>query len=279
MPQDEEQEKPDQELQEEQKSREKPSEKEAKRRYIKLAGFGLPISPYDTIRTILRAMSKLGGSGTSLTIQQIAEMAMLSPQVVSGNNRFLVSTGILGKSGTNFYLTEKGAQLTLAVDYNDSEDTSRAWRSLISENDFLKKILGALDVKGGMTESEFAQYIAKTAGAPNEPPFVRGGSAIVSILKEAGLVTETESGGLIVTPDYRTLGVMTESGEPSLGMHEEKAVRTPIEAPEIPITKKVVLKEGIQIALNVTLNISHETTPDQIDSIAKRIKELRDKIQ
>ncbi len=54
---------------------EKPAEREARKRYLKLAEFGLPESPYDTLKIILRAMRKLGGSGTQLTIQHTTTLS------------------------------------------------------------------------------------------------------------------------------------------------------------------------------------------------------------
>ncbi len=248
----------------------KPAEREARKRYLKLAGFGLPESPYDTIKSILRAMSKLGGAGTQVTNQQVAETAGISSRVVSGNNRFLLSTGIISRTGSSFSLTDKGVQLALAIDYSDLEESSRAWRSIASDNDFLKKILGAVDIRGGMTPAEFTQYIARTAGAPNEPDFIRGAKAVSDILIECGLVKEAESGKLVVTPEYRRIG----TGAPSI---EESAVEQTTEGSLVTPRQGTLL--GMTIVVNVSATVTSETTAKDIENIASRIKELKEKLQ
>lgn len=252
---------------------EKPTERERRRRYLKLAGFGLPESPYDTVKTILRAMSKHGGAGTPLTLQQIAETAALNMRVVSINNRFLLSTGIVTKSGNSFYLTERGAQLALALDYNDVEDAGRAWRSIAAENEFFKKILGALDIREGMEREDFALHIARTAGAPNEPAFVRGGDTVVDVLLEAGLVKESESGKLVVTPEYRTLGTAPSRKE-SVGGEQMVGEIAP---PSTTEAKGRAI--GTAIVVNINVSLGTETTSDDVNTIASRIKELKEKLQ
>jgi predicted transcriptional regulator len=247
----------------------KPAEREARKRYLKLAGFGLPESPYDTIKAILRAMSKLGGAGTQVTNQQVAETAGISSRVVSGNNRFLLSTGIISRTGSTFSLTDKGVQLALAIDYSDLEESSRAWRSIASDNDFLKKILGAVDIRGGMTPTEFTQYIARTAGAPNEPDFIRGAKAISDILIECGLVKEAESGKFVVTPEYRRIGTGTPVAEEPVveGQTDESLV--------LPKSASI----GMSIVVNVNATLTPETTAADVDNIASRIKQLKEKLQ
>lgn len=245
-------------------------EKVGRRRPIKLP-FGLPESPYDTIKKILRAMGKLGGAGTPLTLQQVQAAAGLTTRTVSGNNKFLFSTGLITRSGNNFYLTERGAQLALALDYDDAEDASRAWRAVVAENEFFRKVLAALDIQGGMKEDEFAARIAKTAQAPNEPSFLTGARAIVDILLETGLVAEDgDSGKLSVTADYRNLS-FTSTG---LTPKEEPGITSP--HPEPAGSGR---PSGPQIVLNVNVSIDAQTTPDNVAAIASRIKELRDQLR
>src|SRR5438552_18149998 len=245
-------------------------EKAGRRRPIKLP-FGLPDSPYDTVKKILRAMGKLGGAGTPLTLQQVEGAAGLTTRTVSGNNKFLFATGLITRSGNNFYLTERGAQLALALDYDDTEDAARAWRSVASENEFFRKVLAALDIQGGMKAEEYAARIAKTAQAPNEPSFMTGARAIVDILLEAGLVAEdSDSGKLTVTSDYRNLSVA-----PAGSTHAEEPDATPARPESTPVSRAV----GPQIVLNVNVSIDENTTPETVTAIASRIKELRDQLR
>ena len=247
---------------------------ERRRRPIKLP-FGLPESPYETIKKILRAMSKLGGAGTPLTLQQVQGASGLTTRTVSGNNKFLFSTGLITRSGNNFYLTERGAQLALALDYDDAEDAGRAWRSVAAENEFFRKILAALDIQGEMKQDEFASRIAKTAQAPNEPSFLTGARAIVDILLESGLIAEdTDSHKLSVTSDYRNLSFSSpgpiQKDEPGVTPSRGQPGLTPPSVAHPPVP---------EIVLNVNVSIDAQTSPEQIESIASRIRELRDKLR
>jgi hypothetical protein len=248
---------------------EEPEEREAKRRYRKLAEFGLPIGTYQVIKDILRAMSKLGGAGTPMSLQSIVETVSMSVPAVSGNNRFLISTGIVVKSGNSFALTSKGAQLALALDYNDADDSARAWRSIISDVEFLRKVLGSLDIKGGLPAEEYAQTIARAAGVPKEPQFVRGGQTLVDIFLDAGLVTTTEGGKVVVTPEYRALGtvpVTPESRTSSDTLVDRLKIGTQTSGNSL----------GLAVVVNVQL--SPDTSSSEIESIAARIRELKAKL-
>ena len=247
---------------------------ERRRRYVKLP-FGLPESNYDTLKVILRAMGKRGGAGTPLTLQEIAESSAFSTRTVSSNNKFLLSTGLATKSGNNIYLTERGAQLALAVEYDDSEDAGRAWRAVAAENDFFQKILSALDVQGGMKQDEFAERIARNAQAPKKGTFMAGARAIVDILLESGLVAEdSTSGKLMVTPDYRSIKPVA----PEVGLKGEADTIAPPQAP-IEVKRPSMEAAGTQITLNVRISIDSQTTADDIEKIASRIRELREKLR
>jgi len=251
----------------------KPVDREVKRKYLKFAEFGLPESPYETIRSIIRAMGKLGGAGTQLNNQQISQTAALGERAVSINNRFLLSTGVANKSGNSISLTEKGSQLALALDYNDTEEIARVWRSIAAENEFFKRIMGALDIKGGMTIEELSLNIAKNAGAPNEPQYVRGGQTVAEVLLESGLVTESESGKLVVTPQYRTIGAEapSEIGAPPEARKPESVL--------IERAKDIPLQKGSTVVVNINVSVSAEMTDEDLDRLSSRIKGLRDRVQ
>ena len=225
----------------------------------------------------------MGGAGASLSNQVIAETSGLTVGTVSRNNRFFLSIGILSKAGSNILLTEKGSQLALAIDYNDVEDASRIWKSIVAETEFFKKILGALDIKREMTEEEFSQYISKTAGFPNIPDYIKGGKTVIDILKESGLIEVSENGKLIVTPEYRSLGTLpSTTGPKELSPQKEARIDDALKMEEeiqVIKSRQSASIAQVPIVLNINVAIGPDTTQDSIESIAARIKALREKIQ
>jgi len=226
------------------------------------------------IKRILKAMNRQGGAGTPMTLKQVAQTAGLTPRTVSGNNKFLISTGLVTRSGNNFYLTERGAQLALALEYDDVEDVGRAWRSVAIENEFFKRVLDALDLNRGMTEEEFALHIARAAGAPTkDETYLAGGRAIVQIMLEAGLASQEEKGEkLQVTADYRDIRTAAWTGGPVAGEEPEPLESAP--------SQKVGLGTPHQgMILNVNVTVTPATTAEEIEGLAARIKELREKLK
>jgi hypothetical protein len=228
--------------------------------------------------SIIRATIKVGGAGTALTNKILADTSGLSYRTISGNNRFLLSTGILTKSGNQLYLTDIGAQLALALDYDDSEEIGRAWRTICSTNDFLKTVLGALDIKRSMKLEDFGSFITKKAGAPNEPDYVRGGNALVDMFLEASLISESESGKVSVTPEYKKLGTIIDSKQP---IRDDKTeVIKAIERME-PLPTDVNLEPksmGIRIQIEINIDITPDLSEEDVERMAEYVRTINQKI-
>jgi len=251
---------------------------EIRRKYGK-PQFGLPEFGYDSVKTVIRGMAKLGPVGTQVSTPKVAELIQMSERVVTGCNRFILSTGIAVKSGQGVALTEKGGQLALALDYNDQDEVGRIWRSIVIENEFLKKILASLQIKDGMMGDDLAKQIAKMAGAPNEPQFIRGGKTVVEVLLQSKLIFESESGKLSISPEY---GLLPPYQNNDQNIDITKTQATPVVndnqiQPEIKKQESIGRTKdgGVQININISIILDKSTTDDDVVRITDQINKIK----
>src|SRR5580704_2597192 len=99
--------------------------------------FRLPKSSYDELVKIVRAY---GGTGDAANLDDVAQTAAMDKTIVSRNNAFLISMGIIA-GGKAKGITEKGRLLAQALQYDVQADISTHWRELIASNEFLQKMV------------------------------------------------------------------------------------------------------------------------------------------
>jgi hypothetical protein len=150
--------------------------------------FKLPGSSYAEIAKIIRAY---GHAHDEATLDDVASRAAVDKTFVSRNNGFLISLGILF-GGKKKSLTPEGRELSQALDHELIEKIQEAWRNLVEENEFLKKIVSAVRIRNGMDPSQLRAHIAYTAGVPKKPIAMTGSNAIIDILRQSGLLTERD---------------------------------------------------------------------------------------
>lgn len=243
-----------------------------RRNALKFEEFALPDGTYDTVKTIIRALGKSGGAGTTIDNKRICQTAGLSLWSVSINNKFLVSCGILIKSGRNVSLSQEGYQLALALDYNDSHEIASAWKSLIYGNEFLRRMLDSLHIRGDVAEEDFAKAVARGAGAPNETKYVRGGQTVIDIMIDAGLAAKTEEKKIRVTQEYESLETLDV---------EKRDEKPDSATAPTPTPKDVVVRHSTydpEIHINVNITLTADTTDEELDRIASRITDLARRI-
>jgi len=226
-------------------------------------GFKLPGSSYAELAKIVRAY---GHAPDEATPKDVADRAAIDPTQVSRNNGFLLSVGIV-EGGNKKTLTPRGRSLAKALDFEMPDEIASAWRAVVSENDFLRKIVSAVRIRGGMEPSALRSHVAYTAGAAKKPTSMAGAGSVVDALKVAGLLRD-QDGKIIAAPD----------GETASSGASEFPVPVPESLSVLPPVTRTVPIPGTQTSGMATLQVQVriDCGPDDLDGLGPKLKALFD---
>jgi hypothetical protein len=169
-------------------------------------GFPLPQSSYKEVAKIIKAY----GTFASETVpSEVGKVAVMHETVVSRNNRFLTAIGVL-EGVRKKRVTERGRALAQALEYEMPEEIKTKWQDIVSNSDFLQKLIAAVRIRKGMDEASFEAHVAYSAGQPKTSGVMAGARAVVEILKAAEALRE-EDGKLTSTAPMPTEPPVSES--------------------------------------------------------------------
>jgi len=144
----------------------------------------LPRSSYGELTKIIIAYSK---RSKPANLEDIQSTSGIDRTAVSRNNAFLKYIGVI-EGGQKKNITDRGAELAQALGYENQDEIQRVWRSVIEDNEFLSRMVQAVQVRKGMEWDDLRKHIAYSAGEPKAYGPLTGAAAVVEILKTAGLV-------------------------------------------------------------------------------------------
>lgn len=224
--------------------------------------FRLPLSSYEQLARIIKAY---GSMDRPASPDEVGKSAAMHSTIVSRNNAFLVIINVLER-GQKKQLTERGRALALALDHNRADEIRRLWRDIVSENEFLQKLVTAVKIREGMETSTLQAHIAYSAGEPRRAEVMTGAAAIVDILKTAGLLAE-QDGKLIAVSEEMVPG------------GKEIAPESPAQKPTPTISKSAeaisaTLPQGMSIQIQVQIQCS----ADEIEGLAEKIQRFLDRL-
>ena len=222
--------------------------------------FRLPKSSYDELVKIIRGY---GSSGQSANLDEVAQAAAMDTTIISRNNAFLMSVGII-EGGRAKGITEKGRALSRALQFDVSNDISAQWRDIVASNEFLQKMVTAVSIRGGMEDSALQSHIAYSAGESKSAHVMAGAGAVVQILKVSGLVME-QDGKLIAN-------LSEAQGVPSVSLRGTvKELEKP--APP-PMDNAGALLVPPHSALGISLQIQIQCTAADLPGLAPKLRAL-----
>jgi hypothetical protein len=225
--------------------------------------FRLPGSSYEEIVKIVRAYAKLDREAT---LEEVVELTAMHRTIISRNNGFLISMGIIAE-GQKKSITAQGKILAQALDYELQlpERVRDAWRDLIFNNEFMRKILDSIKIRKQMEISTLQAHIAYTAGQPKKSDVMTGVRTIIDILDVAELIL-TEDGKISINESEKPEDHSTPSGY-AIEVSTDRGVTFKSE-------KKA--KEGIGLATGMTLmlNININCDANDLDVLPKKIRQL-----
>lgn len=219
--------------------------------------FRLPDSSYEELVRIIRAY---GSVNRPVPLEEITRISGVPRTVVSGNNGFLLSVGII-ESGKAKAPTSLGTKLALALEHEMPEEMSSAWREIVQASEFLMKMLAAVRIRRGMDTGAFQGHIAYSAGERRTSRTMTGAKTVIDILRVAGLARE-EDGRIAATEapeaippreELRPAGVVEISGtvqpQPSSALARMPAGGTISVHIEIRVEAKPSELEGLGLRL------------------------------
>lgn len=222
-------------------------------------GFKLPGSSYAELVKIIRAY---GHSPDEAAPKDVADRAAIDPTQVSRNNGFLLSVGIV-EGGNKKTLTPRGRALAKALDFEMPGEIASAWRAILGENDFLRKIVSAVRIRGGMELSSLRSHVAYTAGAAKKPTSMAGAGSVIDALRVAGLLQE-EDGKIVAAPDDEYVFVPASGFSPA----------STTARPTVSVATVPAASAGVAATLQIQVRI--DCPPGELEGLGQKLKALLD---
>src|SRR4051794_40202048 len=118
--------------------------------------FRLPGSSYEQLTRIIKAYSLMKDP---VGPADVARPLGVDATIVSRNNGFLLGTGLV-EGGNQKALTERGQSLARAVEYDVEDDIRQAWLEVVRSTDFLRELVDAVRIRGGMQLPALQTHVA-----------------------------------------------------------------------------------------------------------------------
>jgi hypothetical protein len=222
------------------------------------ADFKLPGSSFDELIKIVQAYALINKPAS---LDDVSRRIGMNPTMVSANNGFLISIGILlgGKSKT---ITPLGKQLGDAISHGIEEEAKRLWRQFVDDSEFLKNVVSAVRIRRGMEEGALKAHIAYSAGVSKSASVTTGAGAVIELLRQAGAIVD-EDGKYVV-------GSLTESITP-----EASATTQPATSPVVHISPALHPSRSLN-GLSISIEVKVNCTPAELDGLGTKLRAIVD---
>lgn len=236
----------------------------------------LPRASYELLTNIIKGFLAAHGDETSISTKKIASYVGRHHTLVSQNIKAITFFGIASREkGYTYKLTRKGADLAYSIEYNDQEGTAAAFRSLISENEFLKSLVFSVKSHGSISNSELRDEIGKRAKVTKrDARATTGAQTVIDILKASGLVREEDDNIVTTERVEELLKGVYEFREriPVVGKPKPSA---PTKRPTIPMVAGEI---PMQIQVRLDFQVPLHPEESDIKSIANTIRKIRNSL-
>jgi hypothetical protein len=219
----------------------------------------LPRSSYEELCKVIKAYGRLDKPSS---LDQVKALAGVGKTVISANNSFLSSTGII-EGGRAKIVTDLGKNLAKALEHDIPNKIQSAWKQVVEKDEFLNKMALALKIRKTMEESSFISHIAYSAGETKSGFVMTGARTVIDILRASGLISEKD-GKLTSSEALPESASKFDEGEKVFnGKSPQKTVTT-------AIPHNHILKAGNKVSFHIELRI--EAKPDELDDLGPKLK-------
>jgi hypothetical protein len=129
--------------------------------------FKLPQSSYEELTKIIKAY---GHFDEPAELTAVSRLVSLHTTIISRNAGFLVAVGVL-EGGSKKTATVIGRELAHALEHEMPDEIRGSWQKIVTENEFLSKILAAIRIRNGMDHQTLESHVAYSA-EPKKPQFM-----------------------------------------------------------------------------------------------------------
>jgi hypothetical protein len=147
--------------------------------------FQMPSHSWATVKRIIRAYGAAQGS-ENITVENVANLAGLHRPVVSSNNNFLRSIGIVEVDKPK--LTALGVKLATGIRIDNSSIITEALQDAVGSTPVLCQILNVLRARAPIDVETFRGQIILAVGLNENSPGLQMMKAISDLLEESQLV-------------------------------------------------------------------------------------------
>lgn len=235
--------------------------------------FKLPGNRYQEITKIIQAYGHINGSAS---LEEVSKACGVNTTQISRNNGFLASINII-EGGKEKKITEKGKKLSDAMSYDLNDEVSIIWKQIMSENEFITKMITALKIRKGMDSQSFQSHIAYSSGQKNTGNVRAGANCIIDILLLANMIFE-EDDKLIVNGevnhdlDNTEEQIAGNTNEPVKGLRDSE-----VSTISTSVVSKALSVENGGININIEVNINARV--DELDGLGLKLKNIIDEFK
>src|SRR6476661_7832223 len=104
---------------------------------------------------------------------EVGRILSIHETSISRNGAFLTGVGVL-EGVRRKALTPSGRALARALEHEMPDEIRRTWREILTENDFIQKVLAAVRIRKGMERTALQSHIAYSSGQSKSPSVMTG---------------------------------------------------------------------------------------------------------
>jgi hypothetical protein len=151
--------------------------------------FAMPGSSWDMLKRIIKAYYAAQES-KEITVESIAKLSGIVRPVISSNNNFLRSIGIVEQS--RYKLTPIGVRLAMGLSRDNASVITGALNEIIDKADKLKQIVKTVQARGTMNEDAFRVEMMLMLGLSEKSPGLSRLRTLMDLLYESKILIERE---------------------------------------------------------------------------------------
>jgi hypothetical protein len=232
--------------------------------------FKLPRSSYEEITKIIKAY---GHFEEPVSLDEVSKFIGMNSTVISRNSGFLLEIEVL-QPGAKKVLTSMGRQLAQALEHEMPDEIRNWWQQVVTECDFIAKLVSAVKIRKGMDDVTLQSHIAYSAGQPKKAEFMTGARTIVDILRAAELIAEKDGKFNAIELHSQT------SGEPIDTAPTKEVSANLSSSSSIQATPSIVTAESnSRPHVNINIELKVDCNIDDLDGLGQKLKDLIKDIQ
>ncbi len=217
----------------------------------------LPSSSYPELIKIIQAYNSFNEPKPP---KEVASILGTHDTVVSANNGFLLTINII-EGGNKKKLTLKGKKLANALSHDYQDEVCSIWSELVTNNEFLSKILSAIRIRKSMDKSTLQSHIAYSAGLPKKNYILTGAGTIIEIFKVSNLLIE-DDGKLVLSHAKPVSSIISDTT-----IYQEHESKYEFEKKDI----KVKVEDKTH-PINIQIQI--QCTPSDIEGLGVKLQKM-----